>query len=71
LTRPTLLVRGGVSDDLSETGAQEFLALCPMAGERNDIFAAAVIEFLARAVQTPQRAEFVAEAPVPPIGKVD
>ncbi|CAM5778368.1 alpha/beta fold hydrolase [Rhizobacter fulvus] len=60
---PTLLVRGGLSDVLSEAGAQEFLALCPtaeyvnvtgaghmVAGDRNDIFANAVIDFLARVV---------------------
>jgi non-heme chloroperoxidase len=61
LTLPTLLVRGGLSDVLSEEGAQSFLAQCPhaeyvsvenaahmVAGDRNDIFAGAVIEFLAR-----------------------
>ncbi len=55
---PTLLVRGGLSDLLSEQGAQAFLTLCPtaeyvsvtgaahmVAGDRNDIFANAVIEF--------------------------
>lgn len=60
---PTLLVRGGLSDVLTEEGAQEFLKLCPhaeyvnvanaahmVAGDRNDIFGDAVIEFLARAV---------------------
>jgi non-heme chloroperoxidase len=60
---PTLLVRGGLSDILTEEGAQSFLALCPaseyvnvtgaghmVAGDRNDIFAGAVIEFLARTV---------------------
>jgi non-heme chloroperoxidase len=60
---PTLLVRGGLSDLLSEQGAQAFLKLCPtaesisvtgaahlVAGDLNDIFANAVIEFLARAV---------------------
>jgi pimeloyl-ACP methyl ester carboxylesterase len=60
---PTLLVRGGLSDVLSEAGAQDFLALCPtaeyvnvtgaghmVAGDRNDIFANAVIDFLARVV---------------------
>lgn len=60
---PTLLVRGGLSDLLSEQGAQAFLKLCPtaqyisvtgaahmVAGDRNDIFANAVIEFLARTV---------------------
>ena len=69
LSLPTLLVRGGLSDILSEEGAREFLALCPraeyvnvtdaghmVAGDRNDIFANAVIEFLSRTVpvgQTP------------------
>lgn len=61
LTVPTLLVRGGLSDVLTEEGAQQFLAVCPhaeyvsvnnaahmVAGDRNDIFADAVIEFLAR-----------------------
>jgi non-heme chloroperoxidase len=63
LTLPTLLVRGGLSDILSEEGAREFLALCPhsgyvnvtgaahmVAGDRNDIFATSVIDFLATAV---------------------
>lgn len=63
LTLPTLLVRGGMSDVLSEAGAQEFLALCPhaqyvnvtgaghmVAGDRNDIFGTAVITFLGTAV---------------------
>ena len=63
LSLPTLLVRGGLSDILSEEGAREFVALCPgaefvnvtdaghmVAGDRNDIFAGAVIEFLARTV---------------------
>lgn len=63
LTLPTLLVRGGLSDVLSEAGAREFLKLCPhseyvnvtgaahmVAGDRNDIFGTAVIEFLSRAV---------------------
>jgi non-heme chloroperoxidase len=63
LTVPTLLVRGAQSDLLSEQGAQRFLALCPhseyvnvegaahmVAGDRNDIFADAVIEFLSRAL---------------------
>ncbi|MEO8132906.1 MAG: alpha/beta hydrolase [Betaproteobacteria bacterium] len=60
-TGPRLLVRGGLSDVLSEAGAREFLALCPrseyveinnaahmVAGDRNDIFANAVVEFLSR-----------------------
>ena len=63
LRLPTLLVRGGLSDVLSEEGAQEFLHLCPhseyvnvgeaahmVAGDRNDIFGNAVIEFLSRVV---------------------
>lgn len=62
-TLPTLLVRGGLSDVLSEAGAQAFLELCPhgdyvnvtdaghmVAGDRNDIFGNAVIEFLSRTV---------------------
>ncbi len=61
LSLPTLLVRGGLSDVLSEEGAQSFLAQCAhaeyvnvanaahmVAGDRNDIFAASVIEFLTR-----------------------
>lgn len=61
LTVPTLLVRGGLSNVLSEEGAQSFLKLCPhaeyvrvdnaahmVAGDRNDNFAGAVIEFLKR-----------------------
>jgi pimeloyl-ACP methyl ester carboxylesterase len=63
LTLPTLLVRGGLSDVLSEAGAQHFLALCPhseyvslpsaahmVAGDRNDIFGASLIDFLRRTV---------------------
>ena len=63
LKLPTLLVRGGLSDVLSEEGAQSFLQQCPhaeyvnvenaahmVAGDRNDIFATAVIEFLERVV---------------------
>jgi non-heme chloroperoxidase len=63
LSLPTLLVRGGLSDVLSEEGAQNFLTLCPhseyvnitgaghmVAGDRNDVFANAVIEFLTRMV---------------------
>lgn len=58
---PTLLVRGGLSNLLSQEGADSFLALCPhsefisiegaahtMAGERNDLFASAVADFLER-----------------------
>jgi len=63
LTLPTLLVRGGLSDILTEEGAREFLEMCPhaeyvnvagaahmVAGDRNDIFADAVIKFLGRNV---------------------
>jgi len=63
LAVPTLLVRGGLSDVLSEEGAQHFLALCPhseyvnvtsaghmVAGDRNDVFGTSVIEFLKRSV---------------------
>ena len=63
LALPTLLVRGGLSDVLSEEGAQSFLAICPhseyvsvqgaahmVAGDRNDMFADAVIEFLSRSL---------------------
>ncbi len=63
LTLPALLVRGGLSDILSEEGAASFLELCPhaeyvnvtgaghmVAGDRNDIFANAVVEFLGRVV---------------------
>jgi len=62
LRLPVLLVRGGLSDVLSESGAQSFLNQCPhaeyvnvsnaahmVAGDRNDIFADSVIEFLLRA----------------------
>ena len=61
LTVPTLLVRGRVSDLLSEQGAQELLELVPhaemvdvagaghmVAGDRNDLFNNAVVDFLAR-----------------------
>jgi pimeloyl-ACP methyl ester carboxylesterase len=60
---PTLLVRGALSDLLTEEGARAFLELAPhseyvsvagaahmVAGDRNDIFGSTVIEFLARAV---------------------
>ena len=56
---PTLLVRGGLSDVLSEEGARSFLETCPharyvnvteaahmVAGDRNDLFTSAVAEFL-------------------------
>jgi pimeloyl-ACP methyl ester carboxylesterase len=61
LTLPALLVRGGLSDILTEEGARSFLELCPhseyvnvtgaghmVAGDRNDVFADAVLDFLTR-----------------------
>jgi non-heme chloroperoxidase len=61
LKLPTLLVRGGLSDLLSEEGAAGFLELCThseyvnitgashmVAGDRNDMFGGAVVEFLGR-----------------------
>lgn len=59
LTIPTLLVRGRMSDLLSEEGAQELLELVPharlvdvagaghmVAGDRNDLFNDAIVQFL-------------------------
>ena len=56
---PTMLVRGGISDVVSEETTKEFLAAAPhakyvdvagaghmVAGDRNDAFSKAVIEFL-------------------------
>jgi pimeloyl-ACP methyl ester carboxylesterase len=70
VTVPTLLVRGGLSDIVSEQGAREFLDLCPhaeyvdvggashmVAGDRNDVFGEAVVDFLTRTVPA---------GPVPP-----
>ena len=61
LTIPTLLVRGRVSDLLSEEGAKELLELVPhaeyadvagaghmVAGDRNDLFNDAIVGFLER-----------------------
>ena len=63
LTLPTLLVRGGLSDILSLDGAHSFLDMCAhaefvnvtdaahmVAGDRNDVFSDAVVEFLGRVV---------------------
>jgi non-heme chloroperoxidase len=63
LNLPTLLIRGALSDLLSDDGARAFLKLCRhseyvnvadaahmVAGDRNDIFGSAVIEFLSRVV---------------------
>lgn len=64
LTIPTLLVRGRMSDLLSEEGARTFLEQVPhakfadvsgaghmVAGDRNDLFTNAVIEFLENEVR--------------------
>jgi len=61
LTIPVMLVRGKVSDLVSPEGAREFLELVPhaefvdieeaghmVAGDKNDIFSSAVIQFLCR-----------------------
>jgi pimeloyl-ACP methyl ester carboxylesterase len=61
---PTLLVRGALSDVVTEEGVQEFLQRIPgakvvdvggaahmVAGDRNDVFARAVIDFLERDVR--------------------
>ncbi|MFT5433177.1 MAG: pimeloyl-ACP methyl ester carboxylesterase [Myxococcota bacterium] len=58
---PALLVRGRMSEIVSEAGARDFLELAPhaefvdvenaahmVAGDRNDVFTGAVIEFLGR-----------------------
>ena len=63
LDLPVQLVRGGLSDVLTEEGAQSFLQQCPhaeyvnvtdaahmVAGDRNDIFSGAVVDFLKRVV---------------------
>ncbi|MFT4571890.1 MAG: pimeloyl-ACP methyl ester carboxylesterase [Hyphomicrobiaceae bacterium] len=62
---PTLLVRGQMSEIVSEEGVREFLELVPhaeyvdvkdaahmVAGDRNDAFRGAVVEFLARALES-------------------
>ena len=61
ITIPTLLVRGRVSDLLSEAGAQDLLRLVPhaeyvdvegaghmVAGDKNDLFNDAIVNFLDR-----------------------
>ncbi|MGE0807809.1 MAG: alpha/beta fold hydrolase [Burkholderiaceae bacterium] len=63
LTIPTLLVKGAKSDVLTEEGVREFQALAPqseyvnvasaghmVAGDRNDMFGKAVVEFLTRVI---------------------
>lgn len=74
LTLPTLLVRGGLSDILSEEGVADFLQMCPhseyinipdaahmIAGDRSDIFTETIMEFLSRTV--PAGGESVALQP--------
>ena len=64
LSVPTLLVRGRLSDLLSEEGARHFLELVPharfadvsgaghmVAGDRNDLFTRAVVDFLGQLPQ--------------------
>ncbi len=78
LKLPTLLVRGGLSDVLSEEGAASFLALCAhaeyvnitgaghmVAGDRNDIFSTSVIEFLQRKVPVAGAPVHTAHQPSP------
>jgi pimeloyl-ACP methyl ester carboxylesterase len=68
ITAPTLLVRGGSSDVVSETGVREFLELCPhadyvnvadaghmVAGDRNDRFGRVAMDFLLRNVPVADR----------------
>jgi pimeloyl-ACP methyl ester carboxylesterase len=68
LELPTLVVRGGLSDIVSEAGVREFLELVPqaeyvnvadaahmVAGDRNDAFTGAVLEFLLRVAPPSQR----------------
>lgn len=67
LELPTLLVRGGHSDVVSEDGAREFLHLCPHAafvniagaghmvsGDRNDVFGRATLDFLSDCLRPAQ-----------------
>jgi pimeloyl-ACP methyl ester carboxylesterase len=66
LALPTLLVRGGHSDVVSENGARDFLRICPRAtfmniagaghmvsGDRNDVFGRASLDFLRHAAPAP------------------
>ncbi len=61
LAVPSLLVKGAMSDVLTEEGVQEYLALAPrseylnirgaghmVAGDRNDLFGKAIVEYLTR-----------------------
>jgi pimeloyl-ACP methyl ester carboxylesterase len=90
LAIPSLLVRGGMSDVLTDQGVQEFLALAPrseyvnvksaghmVAGDRNDTFGKAVVEFLTRVVptasvtpRTPRRRELLDRLDAPDLNDV-
>lgn len=65
---PTLLVRGGLSDVVSPEGAEEFMRAAPdasfvdvtdaghmVAGDRNDVFTEAIVQFLNDALEPPGR----------------
>lgn len=67
LNVPTLLVRGRMSEIVSEEGVREFMAMAPhaeyvnvenashmVAGDRNDLFCDAVIDFLSRTIAAPR-----------------
>ncbi|HXC52908.1 MAG TPA: alpha/beta hydrolase [Candidatus Limnocylindrales bacterium] len=67
LSVPTLLVRGRMSEIVSEEGVRDFLEMVPhaeyvdvedashmVAGDRNDVFCEAVIDFLSRTVLAAQ-----------------
>ncbi len=67
LTAPTLLVRGRLSDLISEEGARHFLEIVPharyvdvsdaghmVAGDRNDLFTRAVVDFLSTLPEAPR-----------------
>lgn len=67
---PTLLVRGRMSDIVSEETAQEFLAAVPhaeyvdvkdaahmVAGDQNDVFSDAVVGFLTRVIDNQSRSQ--------------
>jgi pimeloyl-ACP methyl ester carboxylesterase len=68
LRLPVMLIRGQLSDVLSERGAEEFLRMCPgseyaniagtahmVAGDRNDVFTSVITDFLARNIIPPVR----------------
>ena len=66
LTAPTMLIRGGNSDVVSEEGVREFLSLCPHAqyvnianaghmltGDDNDVFGRSTLAFLSALTPSP------------------